>query len=271
MNRTFRALGTCVSVLVDGDVPGLDVIRMLLEAYPDVTEPPQLAFELRGGAAPTLVCAGRYETPVQHAEDLVPLFELDLYHALVEHAPPGWLLHAAALEHDGEALVFAGESGAGKTTLSLALIARGWRLVTEEIVLVAEDSSVSGLARPLHGAVEVPAGWTSGAYSMRSPQGRVERTIVQPPQSVRVTEPIPLRAVVRIGHGPNVRTRLARIPATAALQSLWGCTLRSDDGGLTVATSILSAHEAYELASSSVAEALAAVESVFAGNKLAES
>lgn len=46
------------------------------------------------------------------------------------------LLHAAALERDGRALVLTGESGAGKSTLATLLGARGWRFMGDEFALL---------------------------------------------------------------------------------------------------------------------------------------
>jgi HprK-related kinase A len=46
------------------------------------------------------------------------------------------LLHASAVERDGKAVLMTGESGAGKSTLAALLMARGWRLMGDEFVLV---------------------------------------------------------------------------------------------------------------------------------------
>jgi HprK-related kinase A len=46
------------------------------------------------------------------------------------------LLHAAAVERDGAALLMTGMSGAGKSTLAALLMARGWRLMGDEFALV---------------------------------------------------------------------------------------------------------------------------------------
>lgn len=46
------------------------------------------------------------------------------------------LLHAAAVERDGRALILTGVSGAGKSTLAALLMARGWRLMGDEFLLV---------------------------------------------------------------------------------------------------------------------------------------
>ena len=46
------------------------------------------------------------------------------------------LLHAAAVERGGRAIVMTGESGAGKSTLATLLGARGWRFMGDEFVLL---------------------------------------------------------------------------------------------------------------------------------------
>jgi HprK-related kinase A len=66
----------------------------------------------------------------------------------------GWrrhlLLHAAAVEKDGRALVMTGESGAGKSTLSALLMRRGWRLLGDEFALVGlTDGMLQPFPRPI--------------------------------------------------------------------------------------------------------------------------
>jgi HprK-related kinase A len=46
------------------------------------------------------------------------------------------LLHAAAVERDGRALLMTGESGSGKSTLAALLGERGWRFMGDEFALV---------------------------------------------------------------------------------------------------------------------------------------
>jgi hypothetical protein len=54
-------------------------------------------------------------------------------------------LHGAAVEREGAFLVLSGPPKAGKTTLMLELLARGWRLVTDDLVPLEETG---GSARP---------------------------------------------------------------------------------------------------------------------------
>lgn len=46
------------------------------------------------------------------------------------------LLHAAAVERDGRAIIITGESGAGKSTLATMLATQGWRFMADEFVLI---------------------------------------------------------------------------------------------------------------------------------------
>ncbi|MBI0476636.1 HprK-related kinase A [Sphingomonas sp. MA1305] len=50
------------------------------------------------------------------------------------------LLHAAAVERDGRALLISGQSGAGKSTLATLLAARGWRFMGDEFAMLDPDS-----------------------------------------------------------------------------------------------------------------------------------
>jgi hypothetical protein len=45
-------------------------------------------------------------------------------------------LHAAGVDVDGQALLFVGPSGAGKTSLVLSLLLKGWQCLSDEVILV---------------------------------------------------------------------------------------------------------------------------------------
>lgn len=59
------------------------------------------------------------------------------------------VLHAAALASHGRAVVVAGESGAGKTTIATRLMSRGWAYMTDEAVQVTDDLDVLPYIKPL--------------------------------------------------------------------------------------------------------------------------
>lgn len=59
-------------------------------------------------------------------------------------------LHAAVLERNGRALLLPAPSGSGKSTLCAALTFSGWRLLSDELALIAPDSAeLLPLPRPV--------------------------------------------------------------------------------------------------------------------------
>lgn len=60
------------------------------------------------------------------------------------------VLHAAVLERNGLALVMPAPSGSGKSTLCAALLFNGWRLLSDELALIATDTGhLVPLPRPV--------------------------------------------------------------------------------------------------------------------------
>ncbi|HEY6077662.1 MAG TPA: hypothetical protein VIW29_02600 [Polyangiaceae bacterium] len=259
MKVTFRALTTVVGVELADDLPFRDVVDALLASYPRVDDVPQLQYRLRRGV---LSRSDVNDQTVVEASDLAPLFELDLYRQIVQRAAPGWLLHAAAVAVEGGALVFAGPSGAGKTTLALALAARGDRLLTEEIVWIGSDGTVRGLPRALHvrERATLPAGWRTVAYPIRASSVMASQWLIVPEPGALQHEALPLRALVRLTHGPDRTGGLTRLSGGDALLRLWDGVLRQDEAALAAAGALLASVPAYQLASRRFDEALQAVE-----------
>lgn len=70
--------------------------------------------------------------PLDHA---FPLLEWGLNWCIAMRAHQYLMLHAGAVERDGDALVLPAMPGSGKSTLSAALSLRGWRLLSDEFGL----------------------------------------------------------------------------------------------------------------------------------------
>jgi hypothetical protein len=69
-------------------------------------------------------------------EDLVAGFEQRLYGvAMARHRRRFAVFHASALVSDRVSVVFAGRSGAGKSSLALAAVRRGWRYFSDEFAV----------------------------------------------------------------------------------------------------------------------------------------
>ncbi|WP_040491374.1 hypothetical protein [Ilumatobacter nonamiensis] len=78
--------------------------------------------------------------------------------AVVERST-GPLLHAGAVaDRAGRSIWVVGESGAGKSTTTLALARAGWRLLTDDVVAVSADRTCTGSLKPI--------GVRSGSWSL---------------------------------------------------------------------------------------------------------
>lgn len=84
------------------------------------------------------------------ADQAFAMLEWGMNWCVTSHAHDRLMLHAAVLERDGRALILPGDPGAGKSTLTAALMLSGWRLLSDEIALIGlEDGLLRGLARPI--------------------------------------------------------------------------------------------------------------------------
>jgi len=79
-----------------------------------------------------------------------PFFEWGLNWCIAQYAHQFLILHAAVVEKDGIAAILPGNPGAGKSTLCASLVARGWRLLSDEMALIpANDNILTPIPRPV--------------------------------------------------------------------------------------------------------------------------
>lgn len=78
------------------------------------------------------------------------LLEWGMNWCIYTHAHDFLVIHGAAMERAGNALLLPAPAGAGKSTLCAAMMHRGWRLLSDELILFdAVKGSVHGLGRPV--------------------------------------------------------------------------------------------------------------------------
>lgn len=84
------------------------------------------------------------------ADTPLPLLEWGMNYALAQRSCWCLMLHAGVVERDGRAIVLPAMPGAGKSTLTAALAARGFRLLSDEFGVVRfADSRLAPLLRPI--------------------------------------------------------------------------------------------------------------------------
>jgi len=78
------------------------------------------------------------------------MFEWGLNWCIASHSHQYLIIHAAVVECNGQAFIFPGTPGSGKSTLCAALVCSGWRLLSDEMTLVSlADGLVYPVPRPI--------------------------------------------------------------------------------------------------------------------------
>ena len=84
------------------------------------------------------------------AAQAFPLLEWGLNWCVSVHCHQFMMIHAAVVERGGRALLMPAPPGSGKSTLCAALVARGWRLLSDELALIDRESlRLVPLPRPI--------------------------------------------------------------------------------------------------------------------------
>jgi len=145
MRHEFRLTVGPVGFRVGSDWRGpIDQLAALYQGYPE-PEIPDFSVRLfaqrpwRRFVRPSVMIGGDYmlpeAAPLSLAHGLLAA-EMGMNMQMALGQRRFLLLHAAALERDGRALLVTGESGAGKSTLAALLGERGWRLMGDEFALI---------------------------------------------------------------------------------------------------------------------------------------
>ncbi|MEI7967408.1 MAG: HprK-related kinase A [Betaproteobacteria bacterium] len=84
------------------------------------------------------------------ADTHLPLFEWGVNFAFAERHLHGLLLHAGVVDSNGRGLILPAVPGSGKSTLTAALMQRGYRLLSDEFGIVDHgDGTLRPLVRPI--------------------------------------------------------------------------------------------------------------------------
>ncbi len=245
--RVLDCLGVAVGVRAPAEVAArLDAV---FRGYREADADAAVQYELAGGPPPAVLRDGQVARRVDRFDDLVPALELDLYREVVARAD-GLVLHAGAVVgRGGAALVLAGRSGGGKSTLVRALLARGFGYLSEECVAL-RGGRCAGLPRPLHvddAAVSPPPGFEVDDYEVRVAGGARRLRLFHPPERLVWQGDACAAAVLQIDHAPDAATELDELRGGAALEALWPCAFRSDQAALGDAAEALAQVTVYRL------------------------
>jgi hypothetical protein len=116
----------------------------------DVTDPALAATlsEVFAGLRSTSAPDHRYALTADSLPTAIDALVAEVNAAAVR-STDGLAVHAAAVAGGGRSIVLHGPAGSGKTTLAAALASTGFDYVTDEVVAIAPDGTVSAYSKPL--------------------------------------------------------------------------------------------------------------------------
>jgi len=217
------------SIRVQSSIPNLaDNIRILYEQYTTNTNSGFVDFHvllapprnLRRWFRPQVLFFFDGRSPFRPLPmgQAFAFFEWGLNWCVGQHAHQYLILHAAVVEKNGRAIIMAAPPETGKSTLCAGLMARGWRLLSDELALITpEDGLLTPIPRPVSlknksiGLIRdfVP-GATIGLESTETTKGIVAHMKV-PDESVEKAEERTLPAwVVCPKYEPGAPAKLER-------------------------------------------------------------
>ena len=139
------------------------------------------------------------------------------------------VIHAGVVARNGRAIVIAGRSGRGKTTLVLGLVRRGFAFLTDELALILpDDRTVAAYPRGLHvrpaAVVLFPElGFLAGSPAHDLGGGAewaVRPTALQRAFGATVLETAPVGAIVLLDDEPDPDAPPRLSPASGAIATM---------------------------------------------------
>jgi len=184
------------------------------------------------------------------ANDYVLAYILwEITRLVLEGTGPNVPIHAGAVVLDGRAIVLAGQSHAGKSTLTAWLTWRGWGFLTDEVAILDVESTFGqAVVRPFWRPVGVRRGGPLDAV-VTFPSADPE-VLIPATELGRLAEPAPLAAFVMPSYTPGDAGGLEPMTAAATLRTLAAHLPTLLDGGRRVfraLSSLLETVPAYSL------------------------
>lgn len=182
-------------------------------------------------------------------------------------------LHAAAVARDRRLVLLAGESGAGKTTLTLALLEEGWTYLSDD---VSPISHATGLVHPFPKPLGVkdPGAWDAFASSFAAApdvQRPAGAFLVPPGRWDVATEPLPPAVVVfpAFSRGADAHVEELSTAKAAALASPY--VRRLDAAAVSLLKRLCASASCYRMTYGSSGDALREIDCVLDRDKPVQS
>lgn len=176
---------------------------------------------------------GRQMGKPRRRDEVLPLLEWGINSRVISTRADFLQLHAAGMVRDGVGVILAGGPGSGKSTLAAALLARGWRYCSDDLILI---DPATGFMHPFPKAICVRSGafdiverlalpLAGGRYHVKGLRGSVGYINPHDVAPDRVARPGPVRFVVFPRYMRGVSSSLFAMPRARAVYGLVSATL----------------------------------------------
>ena len=197
-----------------------------------------------------------------------PMLEWGMNWCITAHAHQYLILHAASLAWQGRGLIMPAPPGSGKSTLAAALCFRGWRLLSDELSLLGNDTGkMSAVARPIslkNASIDVMRGFVADAVLSDVVRDTLKGTVahLRPPQDsvAHASEPATPRWIVLPRYEAGVPAELTPLPRARAFMELAQNAFNYNllgEAGFTVLARLVAGCECYRFSYGNLDEAVA--------------
>jgi len=155
----------------------------------------------------------------------IPMIEWTMNVCVFQRPHHFFMLHSAVVAGGEGAAILPGRAGSGKSTLCAALVARGWRLLSDEVALIRPtDGSIQPVPRPIslkEASIEAMREFAPDAIFGPMWPGTAKGTVAHmlpPPDSVaRVSETAQPKWILFPVFQSGAKARLQPLPKARAL------------------------------------------------------
>jgi hypothetical protein len=148
-SRTFGGLDLVYSLEVSE--PELRAVLYDLFECCSSSAPPQVRFAIVSDRSEHVVCVDdEILVRTDATEFAVATLVWEINRRVIASAAVGWVLvHAAAVQRGGVAMMLPGPSGSGKSTLAASLLAAGYGYLTDDVVAIDATGRIVPYPKPL--------------------------------------------------------------------------------------------------------------------------
>ena len=161
-------------------------------------------------------------------QQALAMLEWGMNWCIYNHAHHLLIMHGAVLERNGSAMILPAPSGSGKSTLCAGMMHRGWRLLSDELILVDPGhTKVYPLCRPVslkNQSINIIREFAPDAYISTpiadTAKGTVAHLRPAAQDIARAGEPAPIRWAVFPRYTPGSNTQMTPVAKADTFMTL---------------------------------------------------